>query len=772
MFKRFLISFLLVSATLCHASQKEKRVISVLPTPVSIIEQPGDFTLKNGLTIGVSDASLLPAGTYLQSLIRQVVRSTVKVGKGDISLQLVGQENMPNGLSMKKEGAYQLNVHKNGIVVNAASYAGIISAISTIRQLLPAEIEQAKAKSKGVVFSLPAVKIEDAPRLAWRGLMMDASRHFWSKEEVKHVLDMMTLYKLNKFHWHLTDDQGWRMEVKKYPLLTEKGAWRKLNAHDRECINRAAKEDNTDFLLPTEKLKIEKGDTLYGGYYTQQDIKEIVSYATQRGIEVIPEVDMPGHFLAAISQYPDVACTGLIGWGNTFSSPICPGKDAALNFCKDIYKEVFELFPSTFVHLGGDEVEKTNWKKCADCQKRMKDEKLHSEDELQAWFVRDMEKFFNENGKRLIGWDEVGEDGLSKDAVIMWWRSWNPTAVPHATKAGMQVIESPNKYCYFDYQQDKNTLKQILGYDPLSNDLSAEQQRLVMGVQANVWAEWIPSMKRWEYMVFPRIMALSEIAWAEPAAKLNETEFYQAIIPQLKRLDILGVNYRIPDLRGFHNVNAFVNEKILSIECPIPGTEIRYTTDGSIPTKKSLLYQGDLKVTESTTFRIRTFRPDGTPCDVVQTYFKKTPYAEADLQAKPTANGLQATWYDFRGNRCANITTAPINGTYKVDAVSIPEGVKGNIGLVLKGYLNIPADGVYTFALFSDDGSTLTLDGDLFLNNDGAHSPAEVIAQKALKKGLHPMEVRYFDHNGGMLEMYLLNERGEKQVLPKEWLLH
>lgn len=769
MLKRIFISFLLASATLSYASHKERETLSVLPTPVSLTEQTGSFTLKNGLKIGVSDASLLPAATYLQNLLGHAVTTTVRVGKGDILLQLGA---LQQSTAAAKEGAYQLVVGQNNMVVKAADYAGIISAISTIRQLLPAEIEQAKGKNKGVSFSIPAVTIEDAPRLAWRGLMMDASRHFWNKEEVKRVLDMMALYKLNKFHWHLTDDQGWRIEIKKYPLLTQEGAWRAFNSHDKECVNLAAKEENTDFLIPNDKLKIEKGDTLYGGYYTQQDIKEIVAYATQRGIEVIPEIDMPGHFLAAIGQYPEIACTGLIGWGSTFSSPICPGKDAALNFCKEVYKEVFGLFPSTFVHLGGDEVEKTNWKKCADCQQRMKQKNLRSEEDLQAWFVRDMEKFFRANGKRMIGWDEVGEDGLSKDAVIMWWRSWNPTAVPYATQKGIQVIESPNKVCYFDYQQDKNTLKQLLEFEPLLPELNAEQKQLVMGMQANVWTTWIPSMKRWEYMVFPRLMALSEVAWAEPDAKLDEAAFYKVLAPQLKRLDVLGINYRIPDLTGFHQLNAFVDETVLHIDCSIPGTEIRYTTDGTIPNKNARLYQGEVKVTESVDFRIRSFRPNGTPCDAVQTRFVKTPFAAADRQANPGKKGLKAVWYDFKGNHCANITTVPVKGNYTVETVSIPEGVKGNIGLILNGYIRIPADGVYTFALFSDDGSTMTIDGDLFLNNDGAHSQMEIIAQKALKKGFHSIEVRYFDHNGGMLEMYLLNEKGEKQPLPKEWLMH
>lgn len=765
--KKTCLTLLLIASALtsCCVS-KENGPIAILPTPASMTTQSGSFILKNRVTIGVSDSTLLPAGNYLQELLQHAVTTTVHVGKGEIQLRLAPAQ------AGEVKGAYQLQVDPQGVVAQASDYEGVIAAISTIRQLLPPEIEQTKEQNSGLHFSLPAVTIADAPRLAWRGLMMDASRHFWTPTEVKRVLDLMALYKLNKFHWHLTDDQGWRVEIKKYPLLTEKGAWRPFNKHDRTCMERAIQEDNSDFLIPSERLKIVQGDTLYGGFYTQKEIKEIVAYAGERGIEVIPEIDMPGHFLAAINHYPEIACSGLIGWGAVFSSPICPGKEATLNFCKEVYREIFDLFPSTFVHLGGDEVDKTNWKKCADCQQRIKREGLSSEEELQAWFVRHMEQFFHEQGKRLIGWDEVGKDGLSQEAVIMWWRNWNPTAVPDATKAGKQVIEAPNKYCYFDYKQDKNSLKQLLEFEPVSTALTPAQQQLVMGIQANVWAEYIPSMKRWEYMVFPRLLALSEIAWAEPTAKLKEEAFYEKLIPHLKRLDILEVNYRIPDLRGFYDTNAFVDQTVLRVECPIPGTEIRYTTDGTMPTQQSPRYEGELPVHNSVDFRLRTFRPNGTACDVVQTRFIKTPYAPADRQAAPTQEGLKADWHNFRGDRCADIPTAPLQGSYVVESVSIPAEVKGNIGLILKGYIRIPADGVYTFALFSDDGSTLTIDGDLFLNNDGAHSPAEIIAQKALKQGLHPIEVRYFDHNGGVLELYLLNEKGEKQPLSKGWFMH
>lgn len=545
MFKKLSTSLLIVSACiLSSCTSAVKQEVSILPTPVSLTEESGEFVLKDGMKIGVSDQSLSPAAVYLQEMLRNIVSSSVEftndASQVDVYLQL--------GDAGGKSGSYKLQSTPKSILVEASDYSGIIAAIATLRQLLPAEIESQVTKQ---TYSIPAVQIADSPRFEWRGFMLDASRHFWNKEEVKHILDLMSLYKLNKFHWHLTDDQGWRIEIKKYPLLTEKGAWRKFNTHDRTCMARAKEEDNTDFLIPEDKLRIVEGDTLYGGYYTQEDIKEVVAYATQRGIDVIPEIDMPGHFLAAIGQYPDLACDGLIGWGETFSSPICPGKDSTLDFCRNIFKEVFELFPYEYVHMGGDEVEKTNWKKCPRCQKRIRTEKLGSVEELQAWFVRDMEKFFLANGKKLIGWDEVVSDGLSSDAAITWWRSWAKDALPTATAQNQKVIACPNEYFYFDYAPDRNSVKKILAYDPCADDrLSSEQKEFIWGVQANLWAEWIPSMKRVEYLIVPRMMALSEIAWVEPAAKPTIEEFYHQLVPQFKRMDVMRVNYRVPDLQG------------------------------------------------------------------------------------------------------------------------------------------------------------------------------------------------------------------------------
>ncbi len=759
-FKSIIFTCLLVLGLVsCSSDTIEENPL--IPTPVQYSTTAGSLELKGTVRISISDTSLEPAVEYLAELF-----------KGALELQRTTELDADIVFSLKdaeaRKGAYKLDITSSQLVISATDYSGVVSALASLRQLLPITFD---SLDKPDVVKLPLVSIHDYPRLDWRGLMLDSSRHFWTKEEVKGVLDLMARYKLNKFHWHLTDDQGWRIEIKQYPLLTEKGAWRKLNSHDRSCLRRAEK-GNPDFNLPSDRLKVIDGDTIYGGYYTQEDIREIIQYAAVRGIEVIPEIDMPGHFLAAIGQYPEVACDGLIGWGSTFSSPLCPGKDSTLEFCKAIYREVFELFPSKYVHMGGDEVDKTNWKRCSDCQLRMKKEKLSTEEDLQAWFVREMEQFFLAHDKRFIGWDEVLNDGLSAESTIMWWRGWNPKALPQATAEGKTAINTHNIYLYFDYEQDKETLAKLYGYNPVPEDLSEAQKNLVLGVQANVWTEWIPSIQRLEYMVMPRMLALSEIAWCEPENKPDLADFYQNIQAELQRMDALGVNYRVPSIEGFYAVNAFVDEALVDLHCPLPTAEIRYTTDGTLPTLASARYTEPFTIRETTSFLFRAFRANGTADEPVAAYYKKTAYQEAVQPTHTLSSGLQVAWYDYKGSRCREIDSAQLNATYTIPTVSIPAEAQGNIGLVFRGYIEVPQDDIYTFSLLSDDGSTLRIGQELVIDNDGAHSPQEVVGQVALQAGLHPIEVRYFDQNGGLLRFYQIDKQGNKEEVGEEWFKH
>ncbi len=743
---------LLVAFAMIGIPAMATNTLSVVPNPLSMEQGAGVFTLKSSQTIMVTAASLRPAAEYLQQIINGAAGYSLKVSnKKNSEIQISLDKSLP------KAGAYQLKVNAKSIQIVGKDYQGVIAGIATLRQLLQER-------------TIPEVKIEDSPAFPWRGFMLDSSRHFWSKSEVKRVLDLMTLYKLNKFHWHLTDDQGWRIEIKKYPLLTEKGAWRHFNNQDRDCQKFEQKYENPDFHLPEAKMQIQGTDTLYGGFYTQNDIREVVAYAAQRGIDIIPEIDMPGHFMAAISNYPDLACSGMTGWGTTFSSPICPGKDSSLEFCKNVYREVMQLFPYQYIHLGADEVEKTNWKKCPDCQRRMKEQGLNTPEQLQAWFVHNMEKFFNENGRRMIGWDEILEGGLSKTATITWWRTWAPKAVPQATAQGNQAILCPNGAFYLDNWEDKNSMSTLYNYNPLLEGLSDAQKQNIIGAQCNLWTESVPSIKRVEYLLFPRLVAFSEMIWL-PAEKKNEKDFMNRLPAQLKLLEAEKVNYRVPDLGGFYETNAFIGSKTLNLTCLKPNVEIRYTTDGKNPTRSSALCNGPITIDHSTDFIFRTFRADGTPSEAVKAKFIKMDYSPA-TPVTIKGSGLKATWHEYVGEHCKEIEAAPVNGEYQVSTVSIPKEVSGNIGLVLTGYLDVPADGIYTFALLSDDGSTLEVDGQLILDNDGGHSPKEITSQMALSKGLHPVKVLYFDHNGGTLKMSTYNDQGDKIEWPAEWLKH
>ena len=747
----------------CNTQVKEANYqVIPLPQEISVMEQAAPFILSDGTKIMYPEGNerMQKNAEFLASYIKDLTGKSLSVqagteGKG-ILLQLGGSSENPEG--------YQLKVTDANVVISGPTEAGVFYGIQTLRKSIPVV--------QGMDIALPAVEISDYPRFSYRGAHLDVSRHFFPVDSVKRFIDMLALHNINRFHWHISDDQGWRIEIKSRPELTEIGSKR------------------TETVIGHNTGKYDGQP--YGGFYTQEEAKEIVAYAADRHITVIPEIDMPGHMQAALTAYPELGCTG--GpyevwkiWGIS-DDVLCAGNDETLKFIDDVLGEIIEIFPSEYIHVGGDECPKVRWKTCPKCQARIKalgikgDKKHSAEAYLQSFIITHAEKFLNDKGRQIIGWDEILEGGLAPNSTVMSWRG--ESGGIEAAKQHHDVIMSPNTYLYFDYYQSKDVenepeaiggylpIERVYSYEPMPKSLTPEEQKYIKGVQANLWAEWIPTMKRIEYLIVPRMIALSEIAWAEPAAKPSLEEFYRQLVPQFKRMDVMRVNYRVPDLQGFYKVNAFIDETAVDLTCPLPGTEIRYTTDGSMPTKESALYDGALEVEETTDFAFRTFRPDGSPSDVVRTKYVKAPYAEAVTAPAALQSGLKAVWHDFRGNLCADIEAAPVKGEYVVESVSIPEEVKGNIGLVLTGYLEVPADGIYTFALLSDDGSTLMLDGELLGDNDGAHSPVEIIVQKALKAGLHPIEVRYFDCNGGVLQMELVNEKGEKEVLPNTWLKH
>jgi len=458
---------------------------------------------------------------------------------------LIGSNEAPNRVyfeteSTMAEEAYSIDVKKNSIKIKAAQPAGFFYAIQTLRQLLPAKIESNPNHEK-VDWLVPVISISDSPKFKWRGYMLDVSRHFFPKDDVLRMIDNLSLHKINRFQLHLVDGNGWRVEIKKYPKLTEVGAWR-VNREDKPWGER-----------PKQKTG-EKAT--YGGFYTQADIKEIVAYAQSRYITVIPEIEMPAHNTSALAAYPQFSCTGgpftvLPGGSWPITDIYCAGNDSTFLFLQDVLTEIIDLFPSKYIHIGGDEADKTEWGKCPKCKKRIKTEGLKNVGELQSYFIKRIEKFINSKNRVLLGWDEILEGGLPPKATVMSWRGTQGGI--DASKQGHDVVMSPEVPCYFDrYQGPKeqeplafggyNPLNEVYNFNPVPKELDAESARHVLGAQANLWSEFVPNFKHAEYMTFPRIAALSEALWSSPEVR-DWDNFSHRILLLQKRYDLMGINY-------------------------------------------------------------------------------------------------------------------------------------------------------------------------------------------------------------------------------------
>jgi hexosaminidase len=411
-------------------------------------------------------------------------------------------------------GFYKLNILPGTIQI-IGKEQGIFYGIQTFMQMTFQNL------------NLQSCTITDYPRFSWRGMHLDVSRHFFGVDFIKKYIDLLAMYKMNVFHWHLTDDQGWRIEIKKYPKLTEVGAWRNgsMIGHYNE----------------------QKFDTIrYGGFYTQEEIKEVVDYAKQKHITIVPEIEMPGHALAALSAYPQYSCTGgpfEVGkaWG-VYEDVFCAGNDSTFSFLQNILDEVVDLFPGEYIHIGGDECPKTRWEKCEKCQGKMKNEKLENEHQLQSYFIQRIEKYLNAKGKKIIGWDEILEGGLAPNAAVMSWRGTEGGIA--AAKEKHFVVMTPGSYCYFDHYQGKpsseplaiggyTTLEKVYSYEPIPDTLNKEEAKFIMGAQANVWTEYMYDSKQVEYMVLPRLLALSEVVWSQKEAKNEKTFLKKALKHQL-----------------------------------------------------------------------------------------------------------------------------------------------------------------------------------------------------------------------------------------------
>ena len=563
----------------------------IIPQPVKADILAGSFELNESTIISVNcDEALLDAkifNEYLKDLYGFVLKieNNSRQKNNIIHLEkIIKADISPN--------SYEIAMTPDEIKISGEE---VNYGLQSLKQLL--------FNKTGKGFIVPCVHIIDYPRYSYRGMHLDCARHFFPKEFVKKYIDILVTYKMNYFHWHLTDDQGWRIEIKKYPKLTEVGAWRK------------------GILTGRYKDKSRGTDTvLYGGYYTQEDIKEIVKYASDRHITVIPEIEMPGHALAALSAYPELSCTGgkmdaAREWG-VFEDIFCP-KDETFKFLEDVLSEVVELFPGQYIHIGGDEAPKDRWQKCPNCQELIKKEGLKDEAELQSYFIRRIEKFINSKGKSIIGWDEILQGGLAPNATVMSWRGTEGGI--EAAKQNHNVIMTPGEYCYFDhYQGDPRTepiaiggyttIEKVYSFEPTLRELTIEQQKYILGAQANVWTEYIIEPEKVEYMVFPRICALAEVLWT-PAEKKNYSDFKDRLKKHFEILDLMKINYSkaIYDLSVKYKQASDKNGIAVEINAPFSNSVIRFTTDGSEPDLKSNKYSNLINLENSCTLKAAYF---------------------------------------------------------------------------------------------------------------------------------------------------------------------
>ena len=561
--------------------------IGIIPLPSTYELKPGTFYITGQSSIGIdkSDPEMTALANYFNEEISDATGFSLPVNNSGTIIFQLGEHK-----ELGEEG-YQLSISSDQLILSAYKHHGIFNGIQSVLQLLPPEIKS-KTVQADATWSINCIEVTDKPQFAWRGLMLDVSRHFFTKQEVKKFIDQMAEYKYNVFHWHLTDDQGWRLEVKSLPGLTAIGAWR---------APRVGNWWEREPQLPTDSLS-------YGGYYTTEDIREIVEYAQQRYVTIVPEIDIPGHSMAALSAYPEISCTGgpfHVNVGNTFYTKIenslCAGNEQTFEVLDSVFAEVARLFPSPYIHIGGDECYKGFWEKCSKCKMRMQKEHLKNLEELQSYFVKRVAAMVQKRGKQVIGWDEILEGGLAPETIVMSWRGMKGGI--EAAKQGHSVIMTPTDHCYLDFYQgdptvEPNTysmlrLQDCYKYQLIPDSVAAS---LIMGGQGNLWTESVPHYRQVEYMIWPRALAISETLWTD--ARLRNWKFFvNRVEQQFERFDRSGVNYA----RSIYDPIIYPHwdkERQLKIamKTEIEGLSLFYTFDNTIPDIYSNMYTDTLSI--------------------------------------------------------------------------------------------------------------------------------------------------------------------------------
>lgn len=740
--KILLILLVVVSTNLFVFAQTSE--INIIPQPKSVSLRKGDFNFNLKTKIVATDAEGRKSAGILNDLLMRnygfKLDYTEKPQKQNAIIFI--SKGYP--INIAPPEAYGFDVSPKGILI-FGNETGQFYALQTLMQFLPVSF---KGEAK-----IPAVDISDAPRFAYRGMHLDVSRHFFPVSFVKKYIDLMAQYKFNQFHWHLTDDQGWRIEIKKYPKLTQIGSTRPESVKGR-------------ILQPYV------GDGVpVSGFYTQEEIKDVVAYAKARHINVIPEIELPGHSSAALTAYPELGCKAdykykvQTTWG-IFKEVYCP-TDATFQFLEDVLAETIALFPdSPYIHIGGDEVLKDFWKESQFVQELKQKENLKDEHEVQSYFVRRMEKFINSKGKKIIGWDEILEGGVAPNATIMSWRGEKGGV--EAAKAKHDVIMTPNTFLYFDYGQGDPAyeplnigsyipLEKVYSYNPQPAELAEDEKKYILGAQANVWTEYLPTPESIEYMVFPRILALAEVNWSSPESK-NYADFTRRMRHHYQWLDKQNVNYRIPAPVGLQNVLVDESGKTkIELTPQIASGKIFYTLDGSNPTESSKLYEKpfDLELKPNEKIELKTI--------VVNEIGRKSvPYAAVVLRQeklKPVelpakTNGVNLRFYDGAFKSVADLDNT--KGEFSAGK-SIALGqfakktndLKNPFAVSFEGFIYAPGDAIYEFELESKDGTVLSIGDGKLIDLDGAHAKQKKTALVPLAKGYHKFSLRYFNAGDG-----------------------
>jgi hexosaminidase len=750
-----LFALLTVCTTVVKAQDTDPN-LGIIPAPVSVKKAPGQFVLSQATTIQADSPSNKAVLFFKDYLAENLAYNKAVVVKGGssanvITLTSAGTDNLP------AEG-YRLIITPQQITV-AGKGSGLFYGVQTLLQLIPAE--------RAATTKLPCVAVEDYPRFGYRGAMLDVGRHFFSVEMVKKYIDLLAAYKLNTFHWHLTEDQGWRIEIKKYPKLTQIGSMRAQTLIGNYRDRTPQQFDNTP----------------YGGFYTQDQIRDVVKYAAARYINIVPEIEMPGHSSAALAAYPELGCElgkaykAAETWG-VFKDIYCPS-DKTFSFLEDVLTEVMELFPSKYIHIGGDEAPKDAWKNSAFCQQLIKKLKLKDEHGLQSYFIQRIEKFVNSKGRSIIGWDEILEGGLAPNATVMSWRGEEGGIA--AAQQKHNVIMTPGSAgLYIDHGQGKPSLEplsiggneplsKIYSYNPTPAVLTPEQQKYIEGVQANLWTEYVPTDAKVEYMLLPRLMALSEVAWS-PLANKNYKDFSETRLPgHLAWLDKNNINYRVPVAIGAKDTVMVGSQLDVTLKPSVEGAKVYYTIDGYTPRETDLAYTIPLSfiIPQDQYRELQTIviTPSGRRSNVTRTIvYNKAPFAPVNYTGQNPGVKYQLFTGTYTAASQLNNLAATDSGTVKNFNTADYRKSKGKYGIVYAGYINIDADGNYGFSTLSGNGSVLLIDDQPVVDNDGKHAVTEQNGAVPLQKGYHKVTLKYVDAGGPATLKVFINAPGKQKA--------